>query len=81
MMNVLERAQAPTPKFFKVLRSVGIIVATIGGAILTAPISLPAILISVGGYLTVAGGVISAISQITVDDKKVDKETEGGNDE
>lgn len=80
-MNVLERAQAPTPKFFKVLRSVGIIVATIGGAILTAPISLPAILISVGGYLTVAGGVISAISQITVDDKKVDKETEGGNDE
>ncbi|MEN5435848.1 hypothetical protein ABE545_19595 [Sphingobacterium faecium] len=81
MMNVLERAQAPTPKFFKVLRSVGIIVATIGGAILTAPISLPATLISIGGYLTVAGGVISAISQITVDDKRVDKGAEGGNDE
>lgn len=80
-MNVLERAQAPTPKFFKVLRSVGIIVATIGGAILTAPISLPATLISIGGYLTVAGGVISAISQITVDDKRVDKGAEGGNDE
>lgn len=81
MMNVLERAQAPTPKFFKLLRSVGIIVATIGGAILTAPIALPAALISIGGYLTVAGGVISAISQITVDDKKVDKGAEGGNDE
>ncbi|QQD14272.1 hypothetical protein [Sphingobacterium sp. UDSM-2020] len=81
MMNVLERAQAPTPKFFKVLRSVGIIVATIGGAILTAPISLPATLISIGGYLTVAGGVISAISQITVDDKRVDKGAEGVNDE
>lgn len=80
-MNVLERAQAPTPKFFKVLRSVGIIVATIGGAILTAPISLPATLISIGGYLTVAGGVISAISQITVDDKRVDKGAEGVNDE
>ncbi|MDH5827332.1 hypothetical protein [Sphingobacterium faecium] len=78
MMNVLERVQAPTPKFFKVLRSVGIIVATIGGVILTAPIALPAALISVGGYLTVAGGVISAISQITVDDKKVDKGAEGG---
>ncbi|QQD13749.1 hypothetical protein [Sphingobacterium sp. UDSM-2020] len=80
-MNVLERVQAPTPKFFKVLRSVGIIVATIGGVILTAPIALPAALISVGGYLTVAGGVISAISQITVDDKKVDKDAEGVNDE
>lgn len=80
-MNVLERAQAPTPKFFKVLRSVGIIVATIGGAILTAPISLPATLISIGGYLTVAGGIISAISQITVDDKEVDKATEELNDE
>ncbi|WP_021190505.1 hypothetical protein [Sphingobacterium sp. IITKGP-BTPF85] len=81
MMNVLERAQAPTPKFFKLLRSVGIIVATIGGAILTAPIALPAALISIGGYLTVAGGVISAISQITVDDKKVDKGAEGRDDE
>lgn len=81
MMNVLERVQAPTPKFFKVLRSVGIIVATIGGVILTAPIALPAALISVGGYLTVAGGVISAISQITVDDKKVDKDAEEVNDE
>ncbi|KKX47965.1 hypothetical protein L950_0223545 [Sphingobacterium sp. IITKGP-BTPF85] len=80
-MNVLERAQAPTPKFFKLLRSVGIIVATIGGAILTAPIALPAALISIGGYLTVAGGVISAISQITVDDKKVDKGAEGRDDE
>lgn len=81
MMNVLERAQAPTPKFFKVLRSVGIIVATIGGVILTAPVTLPAALISIGGYLTVAGGVISAISQITVDDKKVDKGAEEVNDE
>ena len=80
-MNVLERAQAPTPKFFKLLRSVGIIVATIGGAILTAPIALPAALLSVGGYLTVAGGVISAISQITVDDKKADKGAEEVNDE
>lgn len=40
-MNVLERAQAPTPKFFKVLRSIGLIVATVGGAIVTAPVALP----------------------------------------
>jgi len=68
-MNVLERAQAPTPKFFKVLRSIGLIVAAVGGAIVTAPVALPIAVLTVGGYLTVAGGVLSAISQITVDDK------------
>ncbi|TWI12465.1 hypothetical protein IQ31_05589 [Sphingobacterium siyangense] len=68
-MNVLERAQAPTPKFFKVLRSIGLIVAAVGGAIVTAPVALPVAVVTVGGYLTVAGGVLSAISQITVDDK------------
>lgn len=80
-MNVVERAQAPTPKFFKVLRNIGIIVATIGGAILTAPVALPAAIVTVGGYLAVAGGVISAISQVTVDDKKLMKDEEGVNDE
>ena len=74
-MNIIERAQAPTPKFFKVLRSVGLFVAAVGGAILTAPISLPTALVTVAGYLTVAGTVISAVSQITVDDKKNEKNT------
>ncbi|MFD2555464.1 hypothetical protein [Sphingobacterium tabacisoli] len=80
-MNVVERAQAPTPKFFKVLRNIGIVVATIGGAILTAPVALPAAIVTVGGYLAVAGGVISAISQVTVDDKQLKKDSEGVNDE
>lgn len=80
-MNVVERAQAPTPKFFKVLRNIGIVVATIGGAILTAPVALPAAIVTVGGYLAVAGGVISAISQVTVDDKQLKKDAEGVNNE
>ncbi|MCY4781649.1 hypothetical protein ORI89_18495 [Sphingobacterium sp. UT-1RO-CII-1] len=80
-MNVVERAQAPTPKFFKILRNIGIVVATIGGAILTAPVALPAAIVTVGGYLAVAGGVISAISQVTVDDKQLKKDAEGVNDE
>lgn len=80
-MNVVERAQAPTPKFFKMLRNIGIVVATIGGSILTAPVALPAAIVTVGGYLAVAGGVISAISQVTVDDKRLNKDAEGVNDE
>ncbi|WP_244525783.1 hypothetical protein [Sphingobacterium wenxiniae] len=51
------------------LRSIGLIVAAVGGAIVTAPVALPVAVVTVGGYLTVAGGVLSAISQITVVDK------------
>lgn len=71
MMNVVDRAKAPTPKFFRILRSVGLVLATVGGAIVTAPVALPAVLMSVGGYLAVAGGVLSAVSQVTVDDNRL----------
>ncbi|MEW5676022.1 hypothetical protein ABGT15_06875 [Flavobacterium enshiense] len=70
-MNVLERAKAPTPKFFKVLRSVGLALLTVSGVIATAPVSLPAVIVTVSGYVAVAGSVLSAVSQITVDDEKL----------
>lgn len=70
-MKLVERAQAPTPKFFKVLRNVGLVLAAIGGTILAAPIALPVLVTSVGGYLVVAGGVASAVSQLTVNEDEI----------
>ena len=67
-MNIINRAQAPTPKFFKVLRTIGIVMLAISGSVLTAPVALPAAVISVAGYVAVAGGVLSAVSQVTVED-------------
>jgi len=67
-MTIRKRATAPTPKFFKVLRTIGLVFAAAGGSILAAPIALPALVTSVGGYLVVAGGVASAVSQLTVAD-------------
>ncbi|MNQ66333.1 hypothetical protein D3C85_808230 [compost metagenome] len=64
-MNIVKRVKAPTPKFFKVLRNIGLALAAVGGTILAAPIALPVIVSSIGGYLAVAGGVLSAVSQIT----------------
>ena len=64
-MKLIKRATAPTPKFFKVLRNIGLVLAAIGGTILAAPIALPVVVTSVGGYLVVAGGVASAVSQLT----------------
>ncbi|WP_442787827.1 hypothetical protein [Flavobacterium suncheonense] len=68
-MNVIKRAKAPTPKFFKVLRSVGLALLAVSGAIVTAPVALPAAIVTAAGYVAVAGSVLSAVSQITVDDK------------
>lgn len=64
-MNIVERAKAPTPKFFRILRTVGLTMLAISGTVLAAPVALPAALLSVAGYLAVAGGVISAVSQVT----------------
>ncbi|MDX2190414.1 MAG: hypothetical protein SFY32_11170 [Bacteroidota bacterium] len=68
-MNIFQRAKAPTPKFFKILRTVGLSLAAIGGSLLAAPVALPAGLVAVAGYLTVAGGVIGAVSQTAVENE------------
>ena len=65
-MNIIERVKAPTPKFFKILRSVGLALLGISGTIVAAPIVLPATVVSAAGYSAVAGGVISAVSQVTI---------------
>lgn len=71
-MKLLQRALAPTPKFFKTLKSIGLGVAALGGALLATPVALPVLLVSIGGYLTLAGGVITAISQLSVSNENND---------
>ena len=66
-MNVVQRVKAPTPKFFKTLRTIGLALAGIGGAILAAPVAIPAALVTIAGYITLAGGVMSAVSQTAVE--------------
>jgi hypothetical protein len=65
-MNVVKRMKAPTPKFFRVLRKVGIGLIAAGGALLTAPVVLPAAVLTLAEYLTVAGTVMTAVSQTAV---------------
>ena len=65
MKEILNRVSAPIPKFFKVLRTVGLTLAAVGGTILAAPVALPTIVITIGGYVAVAGGVLTAASQLT----------------
>ena len=69
-MNIAERYKKPTPKFFKTLRNIGIALATAGGAIIAAPISMPAIVVTIATYMTVAGTVATAVSQAVVTDEE-----------
>lgn len=78
MMNVIQRMQAPTPKFFRVLRTVGLALAAASGALLAAPVALPAGIITLAGYLTVAGSVVTAVSQTAVTNEK--ESAEGDDD-
>jgi uncharacterized membrane protein HdeD (DUF308 family) len=64
-MNIIKRVKSPTPKFFKVLRNIGLVLAAVGGTILAAPVALPVVVTTIGGYVAVAGGVLSAVSQLT----------------
>jgi hypothetical protein len=65
-MSLIKRMQAPTPKFFRVLRTIGVSLAAAGGVLLAAPLALPAVVISIAGYATVAGSVMTAVSQSAV---------------
>jgi uncharacterized membrane protein HdeD (DUF308 family) len=82
-MNIVERVKAPSPKFFRILRSIGLALLAISGTVMAAPIVLPAAIVSVAGYMAVAGGVISAVSQVTVDTSsssvQAQEEKEAGN--
>lgn len=69
-MDLMERVKAPTPPFFAKLRTIGIVVGVVGGALATAPVALPVGIVALSGYLITAGTIITTISQITVDEGK-----------
>jgi len=66
-MNLVERVSSPTPKFFKKLRNIGLMLAAISGTLVAAPVALPAVVIQIAGYLAVASSVASAVSQTVVE--------------
>ena len=67
MKKIIQRVQAPTPRFFRVLRTIGLTLAAVSGGILASPVVLPVVLTTIASYLAVAGGIITALSQITME--------------
>ena len=78
-MNIVQRVSAPTPIFFKRLRNIGLTLVAISAAIITSPIVLPAAVLTVAGYIAVAGSVVGAVSQFTtMNDSVPETKKEGG---
>jgi hypothetical protein len=65
-MEMIDRLKAPTPKFWKKVRNGMITLGIIGGALIAAPVAIPAGVITV---LITAGTVGTALSQLTKEDK------------
>jgi hypothetical protein len=65
-LTFAQRVVAPTPKFFRLLRTIGVVVGLVGASILASPVALPAALVSIGGYLALAGSIVTGVSQTAV---------------
>ena len=72
-MTLKERVAAPTPPFFRKIRMIGLALAAISGLLLSAPVSLPVSLLSLAGYAGVAGGIMSVISHMAVENSLISK--------
>ncbi len=65
-LNLVSRIQEPTPKWFRIVRNLGLALSAVGGVLVASPVALPAAVVAVGGYLLLGGTIIGAVSQTAV---------------
>lgn len=66
----MERFQEPTPRFFRKIRNMGLLLTGVSAVLTTALIPLPALLITIAGYTALAGGIASAVSQAAIQNEE-----------
>ncbi|HLA56336.1 MAG TPA: hypothetical protein VK623_09565 [Flavobacterium sp.] len=79
-MNILQRAAAPTPCFFKKLRLLGLILTTASGVLIGGDMAAGTFF-EIVKHVASAGAVLMAVSQVTVDEEalglKLHKKSDG----
>ena len=70
MKELLLRLKSSTPKFFRELRTIGLMLIAGATVIISQPVQLPSNLVEIAGYVLVAGSVLAAVAQVTVEDPK-----------
>lgn len=70
-MNIVKEAgkrlTRPTPKFFKKLIKIGLTIGAVSGAVLAAPITLPALVVTIAGYGLTVGTVTAIVAKTAVE--------------
>ncbi len=65
-LSLLQRAGAPTPKLFRLLRNLGLVLTAVSGIILTVPAGWSETVTLIAGYVAVAGSILTTVSQLAV---------------
>lgn len=65
-MTLRDRWCAKTPNFWIKVRNLSITIGTIGGILLSSPVALPPLVLTIAGYLVTAATVGATLSQLTV---------------
>jgi hypothetical protein len=60
-----KRFASPTPSFWQKIRNIALIVAATGGAVLAAPVTLPAAVATTLGYVVAVASAIAGTAQMT----------------
>jgi hypothetical protein len=61
MKEIISRLKEPTPQFWKNIQKVGLALGIIGAAFVASPVTT---LVSIGGYLIMAGSIVTGLSQL-----------------
>ena len=69
-MSIVKRWNAPTPTFWRRVQKVSIIIGAVAGVLISAPIALPAAIVTLSGYAITAGTVAATLSQLTVENNE-----------
>jgi len=64
-MNIKERLKSPTPKFWKKVVRIGVGIGAVAGAMLLAPITLPALVVTAAGYGVAVGTTALILAKLT----------------
>ena len=66
LKSYLVRCKADTPPFFRKMRTIGVLVAAAGTAVISSPVALPTAVVAIGGYFIIGGAVATAVSQAAI---------------
>ena len=66
-LSLLDRVALPSPTFWRKVSAVGKAIGGLGLVLVTAPVALPAAVVSVAGYLVLVGSLTAGLAALTVE--------------